>query len=200
VRVVVRQEAPACRRVGHYTVRAPRGANVLRVPRRVGEHRLRAGTYRFVGSVRGVEVLDVRLRLTITKKHVRAHRDHLESVCSEPTPAVLSVPPGLSAAAPASVAAAKPREGHGTASARESSEPFLPPVLRRLNPADKSPLVRVLLFALLAGAIALLGAGSLPERRLAGVPVAGVMSRRRPAITVAGVALLVAAALVMLLA
>jgi len=93
---------------------------------------------------------------------------------------------------------ARSGDAHGTASARESSAPFLPPVLRRLNPADKSPLVRVLLFALLAGAIALLAAGSLPERRLVGVPVAGAMTRQRPAITLAGVALLVAAALVTL--
>ena len=201
VRVLVQQQAPACRRVGRYSIRAPRGANVLPVRRRLGpsRHRLGAGTYRFIGTARGVEVLDRRIRLTVRGGILRVHRDQLEDVCTEETlaPAFAT---RTSAGESATGRAARPREGHGTARAEKRSGALLPPALRRLNPAEKSPFVRAVFFALLASAILLLATGTLPERHLAGVLAGYVLSRRRPEITLAGVSLLVAAALVTLFA
>jgi hypothetical protein len=198
VRVLLQQQAPICRRVASYWVRATGGVNVLRVRRRFGAHgqRLEAGTYRFVGTVGGVEVLDVRVRYAVTHGVLRVRRDHLDDVCSE-TSSTLSTTQGTSSAA-ASPALDLPQRSqhhtHAPSTTTESSGPFLPPILHALNPANASPLFRAIVFALLAGAILLLTAGTVPER----VAVAGILSRRRPAVTLAGVGLLVAAALLAL--
>lgn len=179
LRVAVWQQAPRCLLLGRYVVRADRGANVLRLPRRVGKHAVVAGTYRFVATSRGATVLDVRVRVVRTKRALLVRRTDLVDRCPAPATMTAAVTPFAAPATPppAPPAHATPK-GHGN--------PFLPPVIRNLNPA-KSALARAILFALLGCAIALFTAAS-------------VVSKKRAAITVTGVVLLVAAAFLALFA
>lgn len=198
MRIVVGEEAPVCRPIGRYAVRASRGVNALRVRRRLGGHRLGAGTYRLVGTVRGATVLDVRFRLAFSNGALRVRHDRLADACGPATFAAPAQPTVSSATGAAAGVSAG--EKHRAAPSAKSKTSFLPPVLHALD-ATRAPLaVRAMLFALLAGAIVLLAAGSLPEGIVAGAPVVGIVSRRRRAVTLAGVALLVAALLVTLFA
>jgi hypothetical protein len=199
VRVAAWQLAPHCRFVGLFTLRARRGANLLRLPRRIDGHRLRVGTYHFVGTSRGTPVLDVRFRLVRGKQQLRVRRNHLVDACSAVVPftttALAAGLPFAAGGSPPPPAASPSTAGHSI----EKSEPgFLPPVLHDLNPANASPLVRAIVFALLGGAIALLAAASLTGR--AGAAAAGgvFLARHRMPITLGGFALLVVAALLML--
>jgi hypothetical protein len=200
VQVAVWQKAPRCRFVGRYSVRADRGAHLLRLRTRVGTHRLRAGTYRFVGASGGIQVLDVRVRLVWRKNQPRVRRDELADVCP---PSVFAAAAGPAVGGP-SAAAAQPsaQAAHGpigTPSTRGRAPGFLPPVLGHLNPANASPLARAILFALLGCAIALLAAASLPERAVTAATGGPFVSRHRAAITLGGFAVLVLAALVTVL-
>jgi hypothetical protein len=68
-----------------------------------------------------------------------------------------------------------------------------------LDPLQTSPLLRAVLFALLGIAIALFAAASAPER-LVPAGAGTLVSRHRAALTLAGLALLVAVGLVSALA
>lgn len=197
MRVIAWQQAPRCRFVGHYFVRAGRGSNVLRFPRRIGKHTVQAGTYHVLGVSGDAEVLDVRVRLVRVKKRLLVRHDGLADVCVATTSFVSNTGPTVGAPSP--LATHPPAEA-GPPSVRSSTpRSFLPPVIRDLNPANASPLVRAILFALLAGAIAILATSSLPERAIAAVPGGTLVSRHRAAVTLGGLALLAAAALVALL-
>ena len=204
LRVLVREQAPTCRLLGRYLLRPGRGRHVLRLPHTVRGHRLRAGTYRFLGTTSaGREVLDVRVRLVRRKDRLVVRRDRLADTCAVPTEAVLVTGPPTSPQ-PGAAKTAGSRSGHPAqpkptpppagSTQRTASPPFLPPALR-----TGSPLVRAILFALLGAAVLLLAAGSVPDRAVAGSRVAGAVSRNRAVITVAGIVLLAAAVLVMLL-
>ena len=191
VRVSAWQLAPRCSFVGHYRVGFVRGPNALRLPRRIGLHRLDAGTYHFVGVSRGIQVLNVRIRLFRANKRVRIAHDDLADVCPALTTLSATVPPTAgprSPAAPAHRRAAAP-------SARPSASPFLPPLIRGLNPANASPLVQAIIFGLLGCAIALLAAASLPARVADAATGGIVIARHRAAITLTGFAMILAAAL-----
>jgi hypothetical protein len=195
VRVVAWQQAPRCRLVGRYSVRARRGADVLRVPRRIGKHRVVAGTYRFLGSSHGIAVLDVRVRLVWRNKHLRVRRDNLADVCRA-TMLLANVEPTTGAVQPRRGA---PRPAPARPSTQKSAVPFLPPRIRELSPANASPLVRAIFFALLACAIATLAVSSLPDRAMTAVPGGSVVSGHRALTTLGGLALFAAAVLVALL-
>jgi hypothetical protein len=195
VHVTAWELAPQCRFVGQYALRAGRGANLLRLPKRIGKRRLRAGTYRFVGASRGAEVLNVRVRLVRRKQRLRVWRHHLVDVCSAMPlqPSALTAGGRRAAGGPPSHA---PRQAGG-GSIHWSRPQFLPPLLGDLNPANASPLALAVFFALVGGAIALLTAGALPERVAAVATGSAFLARHRAAITLGGFALLVAAALLL---
>jgi hypothetical protein len=192
VRVAVWQVAPRCGFVGRYAFRAGRGTNLLRLPRRIGKHRLHAGTYHFVGASRGDQVLDTRFRVVRTKHRLLVRHGHLADVC-------LSVQVARAAGFPfVSSGGAPPTPAPRSAPPVKKTQPgFLPPVLHDLNPANASPLVRAFFFALLACAITLLGAASLPERTSDAWVGGTFVTQHRPELTVTGLTLIVAAALLM---
>jgi hypothetical protein len=190
LRVAVWQQAPQCRLVGHYVVRAASGTHVLRLPVRVGKRRLLVGTYRFLVTSRGTKVADTRVRVVRVKDRLRIRRDALVDLCPAPTrtASAAAVAAGTGAgAAPPPPAATHPLPAPG--------RPFLPPAIRNL--ANPSNLLRIVLFVLIGGSIVLLGTASLPNRMIA-VGSFGAVSTRRAVISVTGIALLVAAALVTL--
>ena len=191
VRVSAWQLAPRCSFVGRYRAGFVRGANALRLPRRIGLHRLGVGTYHFVGVSRGTQVLDVRVRLFRANKRLRIAHDDLADVCPALTTLSATVPPTVgrqSPAVPDHRRAAPP-------SARQSASPFLPPLIRDLNPANASPLVQAIVYGLLGCAIALLAAASLPARVADAATGGVVIARHRAAITLTGFAMILAAAL-----
>ncbi len=190
VRVSAWQLAPRCSFMGHYRVGVVRGPNALRLPRRIGLHRLVAGTYHFVGVSRGIQVLNVRIRLFRANKRLRVAHDDLADVCPALTTLSATVPPTAGPPSPA-----VPDHRAAAPSARPSASPFLPPLIRGLNPANASPLVQAIIFGLLACAIALLATASLPTR-VAGAATGGiVIARHRAAITLTGFAMILVAAL-----
>ncbi|HEY7421537.1 MAG TPA: hypothetical protein VH541_05980 [Gaiellaceae bacterium] len=197
--MTVWQVAPHCRFLGSYVLRADRGANLLRLPHRIGKHRLRLGSYHFVAASHGTTVLDVHFRVFREKKRLRVQRHGLGDACL----ASALFPKSIQAfglpvlgAGPPPTRPATPSNEAPTPSI-EKIAPFLPPALRALNPANGSPLARAVFFALLACAIALLATGSLPER-IAPAGAAGLfVTRHRGTITIGGFALFVAAVLLM---
>jgi hypothetical protein len=203
VTVLVRQQAPLCRRLGRYTFRGSRGVNVIRLHRAVGGHRIGPGTYRLSGRTAGHAVFDVRVR--VIRRHGRIHVVHrdLADACSAAaaeTAATTTAALGIGAPTPGSAAhAAGAAAGHK----REGRVGgLLPPTLGgldMLDPLQTSPLLRAVLFALLGIAIALFAAASAPER-LVPAGAGTVVSRHRAALTLAGLALLVAVGLVSALA
>jgi hypothetical protein len=195
LRVTVWQQAPHCRLVGSYVLAADRGANLLRLPRRVGKHRLRPGTYRFVAAAHGATVFDVRFRLSRGKKHLRVRRDRLADVCL----ASMLFPAGAQAIGlPVRGGGSPPASGSsGTGPSLGRAAPFVPPILHELSRASSSPLARAIFFALLAGAIALLAAASLPEGIVPAAAAGAFVARHRAAITVGGFALVLAAAVLL---
>ena len=206
VRIAVWQLAPRCRFVGHFGLHVGSGSNLLRLPRRIGGHRLGVGTYRFVGMSRGRKVLDARFGLVRTKEQrlrVRRH-DLVVDACAagaifgpgtQGTVGLFTVPgvtpPGQPRPLP------QPEPTKSPSASRDFVPAFLPPVLHALNPANASPLARAIFFALLGCAIALLAAGSLPGRAMAAAPGIAFVTRHRMTVTLGGFALLVAAAVLM---
>jgi hypothetical protein len=63
VRIFVREVSPLCRRIGAYTVAAKRGTNAVRLPKRIGKHRLGAGTYVLTGKKAGKRLFRARARI-----------------------------------------------------------------------------------------------------------------------------------------
>jgi hypothetical protein len=210
VTVLVRQQAPLCRRLGRYTFRGSRGVNVIRLHRAVGGHRIGPGTYRLSGRTAGHAVFDVRVRVIRRRGRIHVvHRD-LADACSAAaaeiaatTAAALGIgapTPGSAAhAAGAAAPIVPPASGHKRGGRVGG---LLPPTLGgldMLDPLQTSPLLRAVLFALLGIAIALFAAASAPER-LVPAGAGTVVSRHRAALTLAGLALLVAVGLVSALA
>jgi hypothetical protein len=191
--------APHCRFLGSYGLQADRGGNLLRLPRRIGKHRLRLGSYHLVAASHGATVLDVHFRVFREKKRLRVQRHGLGDACLASALFPKSFQafglPVLGAGPPPTVQATPP--GEAPTPSIEKIAPFLPPVLGALNPASASPLARAIFFALLACAIALLATASLPER-LAPAGAAGLfVTRHRVTITIGGFALFFTAVLLM---
>jgi hypothetical protein len=202
VRISVWEQAPACRFVGRYRVRAQKGSNVLRLRRHIGSKQLRAGTYEFVGLALGRTVLSVRIRFAARDNRLLAvHRTKLHAACSSTGGGVTGVelaatsPTGSSGGGTAQrQRAAKSSTGGGTRSASgPQGAPFRPPTQSTTPPGLASARSAVPLFVLLSLAIALLAAATVPER----VPAGAAVSRHRPFVAVGGLALLLAAAILL---
>ena len=197
------QEAPRCRLFGRFALRGAPGPNALRLPRRIGGHRLVAGTYRLIGRVARRDVLDLRVRVQRVNGRLHVRKTHVAGGCIAgtealsvfATPALLAGNGGNGFVRSATPSASRPTSGTRGAS-RTSGQAFRPPGLSRLPAAVR----HTLLFVLLALAIALLTASSIPESALRGTPAAVALARHRAALTSAGLAMLLAAALAALLA
>jgi hypothetical protein len=171
--VLVRQQAPLCRWLGRYTFRGSRGVNVIRLHRAVGGHRIGPRTYRLADACSAAAA---------------------ETAATTTAALGIGAPTPGSAAHAAGAAAGHKREGRIGG--------LLPPTLGgldMLDPLQTSPLLRAVLFALLGIAIALFAAASAPER-LVPAGAGTLVSRHRAALTLAGLALLVAVGLVSALA
>jgi hypothetical protein len=214
VRVAVSQTAPRCRFVGRYTVAVERGAQVLRLRRRFGKHRLGPGSYRYVGSAFGREVLDVAIRFVRKGRSLAVRRDRVADACATTSSAAAftSVGTVLAGAIPAvagtggqggsgaagrgasSSSAGGTNSSPGTKSAsapRTGDAPFRPPVQARTPSVGSAS--RLLLLLLLAAAVGVLALASLPER----APVGGAIARHRGVVSAGGLALLVVAAIIL---
>ena len=209
--MLVRQQAPLCRRLGRYTFRGSRGVNLIRLHRAVGGHRIGPGTYRLSGRSVGRAVFDVRVRVIRRHGRIRLLHRNFADVCSAAAAATAATTsatllavgtptptptPGASALAAGTAPPVAPPAAGEKHEGRIGG--LLPPTLGgldALNPLQTSPLLRAVLFALLGIAIALFATASAPERLVpAGAGTA--VSRHRAALTLAGLALLVAVGLV----
>ncbi|HEY7148310.1 MAG TPA: hypothetical protein VH420_02590, partial [Gaiellaceae bacterium] len=158
---------------------------------RVGRHSLRPGTYRLIARAvpGGRKVVDT--RLVVVR---RANRDAIEAArgadtcapaaSSSDTAAAGSTGTGTSAkpGTPAAANAAKPKPSRhrGVLGARFARKA-----------AEAASRVPVWLYLLLALAIGLLAAASLPLRAAPGNRTASVLARHRGALAIAGAATLV---------
>jgi hypothetical protein len=200
VRVNVWEQSPTCLFLGRYTFRGDRGANVLVLRKRVGGHRLViGGTYHLVGAARGANVLDVRVRLARVHDAVRIRRSGLRSVCAAVEGLAFNVLGGFNPSATAPTSIQKPPSqpivpGHGSAAPSAAGPPPAAGAEPR-GPLPASPTSRAVLFVLLALAVALLAGAAVPGPAAAG----GAVARHRAVLTSAGITLMVAAALVILL-
>lgn len=203
VHVAVWQQAPRCRFIGRYTQSAANGANVLRIRRRVDGHRLGPGSYRFVARALGRKLVDVRVRFVRTRRSLLAvRRTGVEDVCTSQAfatfnTALVSAVPALGGNGAAATGnggrASGTTHSSGTKSASGPTAPYRPPALAPPSSVLTSGTSRALLLALLVVAAGLLGLGSLPER----APVGGAIARHRAAVGAGGLALLLAAAIVL---
>lgn len=202
VRVTVWQEAPECRFFGRFTFAAARGTNALRLPRKIAKHPLVVGRYRLVGLVHARKVIDERVRVERAKGRLLVRKIHAADGCIPfPEEAILStalVPrPGVDQAG-----------GGGSASASGSRGTFRPPSAptaqsgpqsSRVLPQLSASVRHTLVFVLLALAIALLAVSSLPASTVRSGSAAAALARHRAALTSAGLAMIVAAALAFVL-
>ena len=206
VRVRVWELAPTCRYVGRYPVHAQRGANVLRVRRRVAGELLQPGIYRFIGRTHARRVVDVRVRLVDTGRSLLAvRRGHFTSSCGRPTVAGTAfglLPPSFG------VGPSAPSAAGGGGHTSTPGVPFLPPGNASAPPVHSPRVIgagppvhhgRLFLIVLLALATALLATGAVPSRLAAAGGLGAVVVRRRALATVGGVAILALAALLLLL-
>jgi hypothetical protein len=206
VTVLVRQQAPLCRRLGRYSFRGSRGVNLIRLHRTVGGHRIGPGTYRLSGRSAGHALFDVRVRVIRRHGRLRVLHRNLADVCSSATSGTAGTSaivfgtgaPTIGSTALAAGEAPRIVAPLGGQKHESPLAGLAPPTLGRLdalNPVEMSPLLRAVLFALLGVAVALFATASAPERLVpAGAGTA--VSRHRAALTLAGLALLVAVGLV----
>ena len=203
VHVTVWQEAPRCRFFGRFRLTAGRGTNELRLPRRIATHPFVVGRYRLVGLVHGRNVFDQRVRVERANGRLRVRKIHAADGCIPlteeailSTAALLPVPSLGHGRSGGSAPTSGTRGASKTASAPTAqSGPQGSEVLPQLSASVRHTLI----FVLLALAIALLTISSLPESTVRSGPAAGALARHRAALTSAGLAMIVAAALALLL-
>jgi hypothetical protein len=204
IRIFVRQVAPVCRRIGVYSYAADRGTNAVRLPKRIGHHRLGAGTYVLTGKRGERRVFRARARV-VRGRALVVRRGGPVVGCESPT--LLLASTGAPTAAEAGTATTrKPTsagQGRGVKSARESA-PYVPsrhaprhsPLVRTIGLEGAPDALRPLLLALLALSIGLLAAAALPQSALPAGPVAAFVAHRRGYIVAAGIWLLAVVAVV----
>jgi hypothetical protein len=202
VRVTVWEEAPQCRFFGRFTFAAARGTNALRLPRRIAKHALVVGRYRLVGLVHARKVIDERVRVERAKGRLLVRKIHASDGCiplSEesilstalvPRPGVDRGRGGGSTTAAGTRGTFRPPSAPTSASGPQSSK-----VLPQLSASVRHTLT----FVLLALAIALLAVSSLPESTVRSGSAAAALAQHRAALTSAGLAMIVAAALALVL-
>ncbi len=191
----MRQVAPVCRRIGAYVLSAKRGINAVRLPKRIGKHRLGAGTYFLTGKSRGAKLFQARARI-VRGRTLVLHRGGAVDMCE-----------GATATAPASFVVAasehgvKSRVAFGAPPRRQRPEPPGPfwrrsPLVRAISLGYAPDPLRPLLLAVLALAIALLSIAAVPQRMLPAGPAAEFVAERRGYIVAIGIWLLAIVAVV----
>jgi hypothetical protein len=202
LRISVLQQAPVCRRLGHYSFHAMGGANTVRVPRRIHGHLLGVGTYLFVGSAAQRRVFHVRVRLARVEAGLVARRTHLADTCT-PRVALVSMPVTASARVAARHTASKPepqaRPARGIGSKSRTKGGFRPPI-SAFNPVNAPTSLRPLVFLLLAASIGLLGTvAAVPAASAAGSRAGALVVHHRTTLAVVGIGALAAATLITVL-
>jgi hypothetical protein len=203
VRVTVWQEAPQCRLFGRFRFTAARGTNAFRLPLQIAKRALVVGRYRLVGLVHGRNVIDERVRVERANGRLRVRKIHAADGCIPASEAAI-----LSAAAGLPVPTLDGGNGSGSVSRsgtrgaqKSASAPATQsgPRSAKALPRLSASVRHTLTFVLLALAIALLTVSSLPGSTARGGPAAAALARHRAALTSAGLAMIVAAALALVL-
>jgi hypothetical protein len=188
VRVLVRQVAPVCRRLGVYTVAAKRGTNMVRLPKRIGKHRLGAGTYLLTAKSHGKPLFKARARL-VRGRTLVLHRGGKVATCEG---AGSAEPVVLRTSAPASeLHGVKGRVASGTIRTPRPEPPGassqMSPLVRAIS-LDYAPNpLRPFLLVLLGAAIALLAVGALPQSVLPARAGTAFVAEQRGWIVAAGI-------------
>ena len=194
---VVKQLSPVCKIAGHFAVNGHAGRNRVRFPGRGSKLRLDPGTYRITARTRAGQVVQ---RVTIvvveggtpTRDQIVAAR--AANVC---TPASgLAAASGSTGASNTSnlPSSAQDVQGAGQPSASGPSEAVLASSVERAARA-----ARPVVIALLALAILLLAAASLPRPALLDSRATETLTRHRTEIAALGTATFVAVVIVLLL-
>jgi hypothetical protein len=182
------------------------GANVVRLPKRIGKHRVGEGTYSVVGKTKaGRRLFAVVTRLDRSRTLLHARRLSSAATCTQTETVSISntlssltgggtlTPPGGASAAGAPF---KPPAISSSAPDHQASSP----IVRAVELTGAPEPLRPLLFALLVISIGLLAVAAVPQTALPAGPAAAVIARRRGWIAAAGVWLLAIVALVAVLA
>jgi hypothetical protein len=203
VRVTVWQEAPHCRLFGRFRFTAARGTNAFRLPLQIAKHTLVVGRYRLVGVVHGRNVVDERVRVERANGRLRVRKIHGADGCTPSSEEAI-----LSAAALLPVASLDRGDGSGSppasgirgaSTSKGAPTPQSGPQSSKALPQLSASVKHTLVFVLLALAIALLTLSSLPESTVRGGHGATALAQHRAALTSAGLAMIAAAALALVL-
>jgi hypothetical protein len=185
VEFAVSEVSPDCRRLGRFRVRGHRGLNRVPLRSRVGPHVLSPGTYRFVARTLpgGRKVSDTRLVVVqrLSRREILSART--ADACRPATQPVAGPAQAITTAAGSGSLPARP--GHASRPARHSGVLGARFARGAVTAAKDAPL---LLYALLAVAIALLAAAAVPRRHMP----ARALARHREVVAFSGAALLVA--------
>jgi hypothetical protein len=196
VRILVREVAPLCRRIGVYSLVAKRGTNMVRLPKRIGKHRLGAGTYLLTGKSHGKRLFKARASI-VRGRTLVLHRGGKVDTCEGArTSAVV-----LRTAAPVTeLHGVKGRVASGTNRLRRPELPGTSsqrsPLVRAISLDYAPDPLRPLLLALLAAAIALLAVAAMPQKVLPAGAATAFVAEQRGWIVAAGIWLIAIVAVV----
>jgi hypothetical protein len=192
VRVRILELAPVCRRLHGFLLKAERGANTLRLPRRVTT----LGTYLLTGHRGTRTVFSFRARL-LPGRHVRLGGG--ENVCFTRLAAAVQTirlsPPDGETQREVFKPPSQPRTS-AAPKAIGSSPRNSSPLVRAVTLHDAPTELRPLLLVLLAASILLLGAAAVPQRALPAGPMAAAIATKRAYLAAAGIWLLAIVAIV----
>jgi hypothetical protein len=204
VRVVVTQVAPACRRVGSFTVRGHAGVNRIVFRGRLRGRPLPLGTYRVTAKARNRWVLGVTLVVAAARPSSGAFaRARLADACATIAASAGGAPVFVAARGPVGIpngVGASATEGTHEGS---DSKPSAASSRGKVLGADFSKSTgldptRLLLVVASALAILLLGLAAVPEMALAEPRLAALVATRRVELALAGATTLLTAVLVYL--
>ena len=185
VEFVVLEVSPGCRRVGRFRVQGRRGVNRIPLRTRVGRHSLSPGTYRFIARTLpgGRKVSDIRLVVVQHSSRREISAARTADACRRAALSAASPVRAITTAAGDRSLRARPE--HASRPARHKG--VLGARFARGAVAAAGD-AQLLLYPLLAMAIALLAAAAVPRRYVR----ARLLARHREVVAFAGAALLVA--------
>jgi hypothetical protein len=193
------QVAPACRRVGSFSVRGHVGLNGVFFQGEFGGRPLPVGTYWLGATVSGRPVLGVTIVVAASRPTPpQLARAQARNVCRSGFVQTTMVQPLLAARGPLGAPARRAKSKAGTTDSHTtfSRDNVLGAQFAKLQSVVDSRAASVLALAVVA--IMLLGLATLPATALAGVTIAEFVERRRTELALAGTSALLAAVLVYL--
>jgi hypothetical protein len=167
VRIFVREVSPLCRRIGAYTVAAKRGTNAVRLPKRIGTHRLGAGTYVLTGKKAGKRLFKARARIIRGRTLLLRRGGGTETCGGARTTVAVALP---TVAPPATQHEVLGSSASGTVRPHQPDAPGRSwqrsPLVRALSLSYAPNPLRPFLLALLVAALALFAVALMPKRVL----------------------------------